>query len=172
MKAEAVGELSHVVVSQRDYPAAIQLAEDSLRICREQKHRAGKIEPYTVLGEAALGKGDLESAAQYFGRAVKIANDTWRPSYGLHALVGLVKLLSAQGDIEGAYRLGSIVLTNSASWQWSKDSVAALLARLEVELSPESISAAREWGKEKQFEEVISYYLSTETIGESSSMSS
>jgi tetratricopeptide (TPR) repeat protein len=168
LKGQALGELGHVLVSQRDYPAAVQLAEDSLRICREQEHRAGMIRPNTVLGEAALGSGELESARQYFGRAIKIANDSWLPSFALHALAGLAQLLAAQGDVEGAYRLGTFVLNKPASWQWSKDRAAALLSRLEAELPPESITAAREWGKEKKLEEVTSYYLSTVTIGEPS----
>jgi tetratricopeptide (TPR) repeat protein len=169
LMAEVLGQLSHVAVSQGDYPAAMQLAEQSLKICREQEHRTGMIAPNTVLGEAALGLGELESAEQYFERAIKIAGDRWRPPYGLHALVGLARLLAAQGDLEGACRLGTFVLNSPASWQWSKDSAAALLSRIEPELSPESISAAREWGIAKELEEVASYYLSTETAGALSS---
>lgn len=166
LEAESPGELSHVLVSQGDCPAAIQLAEDSLRICREQEHEAGMIEPNTVSGEAALGSGDLESPGRYFGRAIKIADDLWRPSLAHHALAGLAQLLAAQGDVEGAYRLGIIVLDNPASWQWSKDRTAAFMPQLKAELPPESVTVAPEWAEEKKLEEIIGYYLSTSTVGD------
>ena len=164
LKAEALSELGYVLVSTGNYHAAVQLAEDSLRICGEQDHKGGMIEANIVLGEATLGMSDLESAAKYFRQAIMIANDTWRQPKGHHALAGLTRLLAVQGDKEGAYRLGCFVFSNPASWQWSKDLVADLLANLETELSPESVSASQEWGENKQFEEVASHYLSTETI--------
>ena len=158
-RSVTLGELGLVLVSSGDYASAVQLAEESLRICREQEFRSGVIEPNIVLGEAALGMNDLDSAAKHFRRAIRIAADTWRPPEGIHALAGLARLLAAQGDSEGAYRLGNFVLANSASWQWSKDIAADLLAQLEMGLSPESVSAARKWGNEKRFEEVASQYL-------------
>lgn len=166
LKGEVLGELSHVAVRRGDSIAANDLAEHSLRICREQEHQVGMIEPNTVLGEVALDLGELESAGRYFSRAIKLASDTWRPSSCLHALVGLVRLLAAQGDVEGAYRLGTFVLYNPASWQWSKDIATDLLAQLKAGLSPESVSAAREWANEKKLEEVTRYYLSTSTPGD------
>jgi predicted ATPase/DNA-binding SARP family transcriptional activator/tRNA A-37 threonylcarbamoyl transferase component Bud32 len=166
LTAEVLAQLSHIAVSQGDYPAAMQLAEQSLQICQEQEHRTGMIEPNTVLGEAALGLGELESAEQYFERAIKIAGDRWRPPFTLHALVGLARLLAVQGDVEGAYRLGTFVVNNPASWHWSKDSVATLLSQLEAEMPPESVLAAREWANEKELEEVTSYYLSSSTSGD------
>ena len=111
------------------------------------------------VGEAALGMNELEAAETHFRQAIRKAADTWHTPEGNHALVGLARLLAIRGDTEGAYRLGSFVLANSASWQWSKDNAADLLAEIKVELPPESISAARKWGNEKRFEEVASHYF-------------
>jgi tetratricopeptide (TPR) repeat protein len=149
LKAETFGEMSHVAVNERDFATAGQLAQDSLTLCQELEHRAGEIEPYTVLGEAALGLGDFQAAAQHFQRALQTAGDVCLPSYALHALVGLAKLLAAVDEKARAYDLTTFILHHPASWQWSKDSVAPLAAELEA------VTAALKWGTEKNLEEVI-----------------
>jgi tetratricopeptide (TPR) repeat protein len=144
-----------VAVDEGDFATARQLAQDSLTLCQELEHHAGEIEPYTVLGEAALGLGDFQAAEQYFQNALQTASDVWLPSYALHALVGLAKLLAAVDEIARAYDLATFILHHPASWQWSKDNLAPFMVELEAELPPEAVTAALRWGTEKNLEEVI-----------------
>jgi hypothetical protein len=108
-----------------------------------------------VLGEAALGLGDFQTAAQHFQRALQTAGDVCLPSYALHALVGIAQLLAAVGEKARAYNLATFILRHSASWQWSKDSIAPLIAELETELPPEAVTVAQGWSQEKKLEGVI-----------------
>ncbi len=82
--------------------------------------------------------------------AVKV----WWPSFALHSLVGLALLYVAKDEKERVYELAILVQNNPASWQWSRDSSAVLLPRLEADLQPESIIAARKWGKEKRLRKI------------------
>lgn len=124
-------------------------------LCQELEHRTGEIEPCAVLGEAALGLGDFQAAAQHFQRALQTAGDICLPSYALHALVGLAKLLAAVDEKARAYALATFILGHPASWQWSKDSVVPLMAELEAELPPEAVTEAQRQWREKTVEEVI-----------------
>jgi len=129
-------------------------------LCQEQEYRTGKIEPYTVLGEVAIGLGNFPEAKIYFRKALHIAIEVWVPSYALHALVGMAKLLAAVGEKEQALELATCIGQHPASWQWSKDSIAPLSAELEAELPPDVVEAVESWVKEKELKEVIEELIS------------
>ena len=155
MKAEALSELAHVAVIEQNFASAGQLAQESINLCEERGHQRGMVEPLTVLGEVALGLDDFKKAGAYFRKALQKAVEVWVPPYGLHALVGMAYLLAAVGEKERALELATFTIQDPASWQWSKDSIAPLIAELETELPPNIVAAAQIWGKEKKLEEVI-----------------
>ncbi|HMQ54434.1 MAG TPA: tetratricopeptide repeat protein [Anaerolineae bacterium] len=154
MTAEGLGELANVSALEHSFAEAGQLAQDSLMLCQELEYRAGEIVPYTVLGEVALGWGNFPEAQANFRNALQIAVEVGVPSYALHALVGMAKLLAALGEKEQALELATCIIQHPASWQWSKDCIAPLAAELETELPPEVVQAARVRGKEKNLEQV------------------
>jgi tetratricopeptide (TPR) repeat protein len=113
------------------------------------------VEPLTVLGEVALGLGDFQEAETHFHKALQIAIERWVPAYALHALVGMANLLAAVGEKERALDLATFVIQHPATWQWSKDSIASLIAELEAELPPNVVKAVQMRVKEKNLEEII-----------------
>jgi hypothetical protein len=104
--------------------------------------------------------GNLPEAKTYFQKALQTTMEDWVPAYALHALVGMIKLLAVVEDKETALELALFVNQHPASWQWSKDSIASLIAELEAELPPKVVTAARARGKEKTLEGVIAVFLS------------
>lgn len=155
MKAEGLSELASLTILEQNFAEAQQLAQDSLALCQELEHRAGEIAPHTVLGESALGLGNLEKAEHYFHHALQIAAEVWRPSRALHALVGLAQLYTARGDKARAYETATIVMHHPASWQWSRDKVTPLAAQLEAELPSDAVKAAQSQGKEKELDRIV-----------------
>ena len=162
MKAEALGELASVTAMEQNFSEAEQLAQDSLALCQKLEHRTGEIAPYIVLGEVAFGLGNFPKAETHYRRAWQTAVEVWLPSYALHALVGLTKLLAIEGKKEQALELATFISQNPASWQYSRDRIASLVAQLEAELPPHVVKAAQTRGKEKKLEQNFSPLPSTQ----------
>ena len=155
MKAETLAELGQLAADERDFATARQLAQDSLALCQELEHRTGEITPHAVLGEVATGLGDFEAAEEHFHCALQIAGEVWQPSLALHTLVGLAQLLATVGEQARAYEVITLILHHPASWQWSRDRVAPLVAQLEVDLPTDVVQAIQTQEKEKELDRVI-----------------
>ena len=155
MKAETVGDLANVLAYEQDFAEAEQLAQDTLRQCQELDHRSGEIGPYTVLGEVALGRENYAEAKAYFQNALDIALEVSLPAYALHALVGTAKLLVAIGDEAQALSIATYVCEHSASWHWSKECLAPLVAQLTDTLAPDVVQSAQAWAAEQTLEGIV-----------------
>jgi hypothetical protein len=53
----------------------------------------------------------------------------------------------------------ALILHHPASWQWSKDRAAPLVAELEAELSPDAVAAARERGQGRDLDGTVAELL-------------
>lgn len=155
LRAETLAELSWVALDEGDYSIASQLARESLALCQELEHGQGEIAPYTVLGEVALGLSDFPQAQTHFQKALEIAVELWFPSYALHALVGMAKLLHETGEKERALVVAAFIRQHPAAWQWSKNRIAPLARQLDTELPRRVVKAIQTEGKEKELEVVI-----------------
>jgi hypothetical protein len=67
----------------------------------------------------------------------------------------MANFLAAVGEKERALEVATLVLHHPASWQWSKDSVAPLVAELETELPSEVVRMANARGKDRMLERVV-----------------
>ena len=72
---------------------------------------------------------------------------------------GYAALLASEGDIEKAQELLALVLCQAASWQLAKDRALPLVAKLEAELPPDVVAAARERGQARDLEATVAELL-------------
>jgi len=86
-------------------------------------------------------------------------HDGWRDVPAPLALAGTATLLAAEGEKERALELLALVLHHPASWQWTKDRAAALVAELEAELSPDAVAAALEHGRTRDLAATVAELL-------------
>jgi predicted ATPase/transcriptional regulator with XRE-family HTH domain len=137
LKAEALGELSHVMLLAGHPTEAEQLARESLTLCRQRSYRAGTVEPLMVLGQVACTETNWQAAKEYFRDCLQIAREVYLPAHALHALSGVVTLLSGEGKHTMACEVATFVRQHRASWQWTKDRVASAVAGRQVDGRPE-----------------------------------
>ncbi len=67
----------------------------------------------------------------------------------------MVNLLATVGEKERALELATFVIRHPATWQWSKDTIASLIAELKAKLSPNAVKAVQARASEKKLEEVF-----------------
>jgi hypothetical protein len=193
--------LSLAAIIQAGYDGASQLANTTLKLCQEIGDLIGSTLPLIVLGHAALGRDELETAKGIYTRCLKIAQETGfhyaiqtptkylskvalslgmlseAEKYLVQSLsitkeIGFVRdivnlfyeyarLQVAQDNITGAVELLALVIQHPASDQYRmlegriRDSARGLLAKLESELPPQSLSAALERGQGLDLDEIV-----------------
>jgi predicted ATPase/DNA-binding CsgD family transcriptional regulator len=90
---------SMVALIQDDYDKARRLAESNLELYEEIGNVIGPTMPLIVLGYAALGRGELEEAREFYLRCLKISQETGFP-YGIQtATKYLCKVTLSLGDL-------------------------------------------------------------------------
>jgi predicted ATPase/class 3 adenylate cyclase len=112
-----------------------------------------------VLGEAACGLGDLCRSRRTFYRALVATEEAGETVRTPFILVGVARLLAAEGDRERALQLLALVLHHPTSWQWMKDRAAPLAAELEAELLPEVVAAAWQRGQVRGLDATVAELL-------------
>jgi predicted ATPase len=139
LKAEALGELSQVMLLAGHAAEAEQFARESLTLCRQRSYRAGAVEPLLVLGQVACAQENWPAAEDYVREALQIARELYLPTYALHALSGVVRLLLGKGKDTLACDVATFVQKHPASWQWTKDRVGSAVTGRQVAGQSEGI---------------------------------
>jgi predicted ATPase/class 3 adenylate cyclase len=112
-----------------------------------------------VLGEAAVGLGDLGEARRFFHRALEATQAAGESVRIPFVLVGIAGLLAAEGETVRAVELLALVLEHRSSWQWVKDRASALIAELESKLPPDVAAAAWERGRARDLDATVAELL-------------
>jgi tetratricopeptide (TPR) repeat protein len=112
-----------------------------------------------VLGEAAVGLGDLGEARRFFHRALEATQAAGESVRIPFVLVGIAGLLAAEGETVRAVELLALVLQHRSSWQWVKDRAKELGAELEYGLPPDIVAVAWERARARDLDATVAEFL-------------
>ncbi len=150
------GELANVL---GQYAEAARMAQEALSVSKKLDYPDALARSFEVLGDATYGLGDFRKAREYYLRALETALTVWAAPLALLTLVGMARLLVAEGEKERTSELLALVLHHPASWQWAKDRAAPLVAELEAELPPGVWAVAWERGQARDLEATVAELL-------------
>ncbi|HYO39707.1 MAG TPA: BTAD domain-containing putative transcriptional regulator [Nocardioidaceae bacterium] len=105
--AAALVHRARAAVATADYPQAAALARESLHLNEAHGHREGWVGSLHTLGFASVGSGELEAAADAFGRALQAALALHHPGALAESLDGLTLVATAEGRWEDAAQLSA-----------------------------------------------------------------
>jgi tetratricopeptide (TPR) repeat protein len=162
--ADRLGDLGELALAMGEYTQAAQFAQESNAVYARvvgEFHNWG----LRVIGNAALGLGDLQTARKYLCLSLQHALKIHRWGHALLVLVVIAGLLAKEGKEERAFELLALVMSHRASWQMGKDKALPLIAELEAKLPPEVVAAAQARGLARDLDATIQELL-TELEGE------
>jgi tetratricopeptide (TPR) repeat protein len=142
-----------------DYDGAKQAYEQSLAVYTETSFQWGIATALNSLGSVSREVGDAPMARQYFRAALKKAMDVRSPKIALDTLTGIAGLMAKEGDQEGAVEYLALVLNHPSVEGRTADAAERLLNQLRLELPLESLEAASERGRERDWRQVASQLL-------------
>ena len=158
-RAMVLGDLSEVANVLGEYAKATQLAQESLAMDEKLGYPVEKAWAFRVLGNAACGRRDFQGARGYLRQALEATMSVRAIAPALLTVVGIAALLMSEGKRERALELLALVLSHRATWQWTKDRAAPLVAKLEAELSPHLFVAAQERGRARDLDTTMTELL-------------
>jgi predicted ATPase/predicted Ser/Thr protein kinase len=115
--------------------------------------------PCRTLGEALVGLGDLPNARGYLCESLAIAHNLQEKCDELLAITAISAYFVAKGDGAKALELITLINHHPAAWQWTRDRVAPLAARLESELPSHVVAAAKERGRARDLDATVAELL-------------
>ena len=127
-----------------DYPEALRLGRAGYEAFSEVNHRWGTIAALCRIGFPALALGDAEEAGQRFGEALERAHGSEAISLELLALSGIGAWLEQRGDSVHAATMLTFALGHEQLPAAYSFPARPALERLEAELSPAQLAAARD----------------------------
>jgi len=142
-----------------DYDEAMRLARGGFAAFQEANHRWGMISARCRLGFAALALGDVAGARRDLELALEDARRAQATSLTLLALSGIGVLLAREGDERRAAEVLSFVLRYPGFPPFYFVTAQPELDRLEVELAPDELEAAREAATAASLEELVAEAL-------------
>ena len=138
-----------------DYSAALRLGRAGFEAFAESNHRWGLIVALCRIGFAALALGDGAEARERFGEALERAHDAQAVSLELLALSGIGACLA---EDPAERERAAVILTFAIGHEQLPPSYAfaarPALDRLEAELPPEQLRAARDAAAAATLEEL------------------
>ncbi|HUF01839.1 MAG TPA: AAA family ATPase [Gaiellaceae bacterium] len=144
-----------------DYEQAMEHARAGYEGFEQANHRWGMAAGLCRLGFAAGALGRLDEARAYLLRALELAREMQATSLLLHALSGVGVLLAREGADRRAAEVLAFSLGHEAMPALNGLVARPTLDRLETELDPEDLAAARETATSMDLGELVS-----ETLGE------
>ena len=97
-RADLLARAAELAYRQSDYAATVELAEESLGICRELGDRQGAASMLIKLGNAAIEAGDETAAVEYLEEALAIWRELADPYGVARALISLGWAALKTGD--------------------------------------------------------------------------
>ena len=144
-----------------DYEQAMEHARAGYEGFEQANHRWGMAAGLCRLGFAAGALGRFDEAREYLRRALELAREMQATSLLLHALSGVGVLLARDETDRRAAEVLLFSLGHEAMPALNRQVAQPTLDRLEAELDPESLAAAREIAASTDLDELVS-----ETLGE------
>ena len=138
-----------------DYEQALRLGRAGHDAFADVNHRWGMIGAACRVGLALASLGDSNGARERFRWALEQAQATEAKSLALLALSGVGVLLAREGEQRRAYELLTFVFGAPGFPPFYFISARPELDRLEAELAPEELAAAREAARAADFQEVV-----------------
>jgi tetratricopeptide (TPR) repeat protein len=151
-------DLGELMLAMQEYPLAAQYAQQSLDIYAWDLSEASSWE-LRVIGNAALGMGDLEKARTYLHLSLRQAEKYHDWGFSLLALVGIAEFFVRVQKEELALELLALVMHHPKSWQLGKDQAAPLIAELKSKLPPEFAAATQARGRSRDLETTVQELL-------------
>jgi len=139
----------------RDYDEALRLGRAGHDAFADVNHRWGMIEATNRVGFALLALGDRDRARERFRWALEQAQATGAKSLALLSLSGVGVLLAREGEERRAAELLTFVFGYPGFPPFYFITSRPELDRLEAELAPEQLAAAREAAQVADFESVV-----------------
>ncbi|HET6821828.1 MAG TPA: tetratricopeptide repeat protein, partial [Anaerolineales bacterium] len=109
----------------------------------------------TDLGHILIERGAEREARNAFQQALQIAMRIQTIPIALSALVGIARLYAQQGMIERAFTLAAHSWGHPSSSQQTKDRAEHLCQKLEKQVSPEQVEAARSKSQSLTWKDLI-----------------
>jgi predicted ATPase/DNA-binding CsgD family transcriptional regulator len=117
-------------VQQQDQPLALHLAETSLAHFRELGDTPYRAFPLGLLGLIQSERGELEAARPLLEDSIVICEKTGLATEAVHLVLGLARLLAAEGEVAAARGLYRENLTLLVEFNVYKEAIAAGLEGL------------------------------------------
>jgi predicted ATPase/transcriptional regulator with XRE-family HTH domain len=157
--ANVEGNLGLVAHAMQDLNEAYRLLLASLERNRTIGDHLGLADRYNHLAWVSLDLGQPIAAQQYFGEALRIADEIQNLPRVLDALVGLAALQAQAGTSKRALQLVAYVLNQPASNQETKARAEQLRTALVGQMTPEAFAVMWAEGRTLALEQAISLAL-------------
>ena len=157
--ATMFSDLGELMLAMQEYSLAAQYAQQSMDIYAWDLGETDSSWELRVIGNAALGMGDLEKAQTYLYMSLKQAEKFHNWGHSLLTIVGIARLLAQLGKEELALELLALVMCHPASWQMARDQATPLIAKLLVKLPSDVAVSAQELGQSRDLNTTIQELL-------------
>jgi len=161
--------LGHVALAHEEYKSAKEFYLRCLKIAQQTGFNYSTQTSSKYLAKVSFLMGDYIETEKYLVECLALSKEVRFVRDILNLLYEFARLKTAQNDLEEAVELLALVIDHPTSNQirWLegriRDSAKGLLAKLEVELSPEVYSAALERGQELDLDDVVSDLIGSKT---------
>jgi tetratricopeptide (TPR) repeat protein len=160
--ARSLNNLGEVHKNQGEFPQARALYREALPLLQEINHKWGIAAVHDNLGYIAVLFGDLVDTRIHFKEALRIGEEIGASTTTLDVMVGVARLLAAEGKPERASELIGMVRAQSGANSEIERKVNATLITVAPQISDEMIQAALERGKTLNMTEVVKAFLADE----------
>lgn len=149
---KAMGDLA---LANGQYDQAVEQFQMSLVSAQREYHSWGQSYALQGLGRAALGLGDHAEAGRFIRQALVLSRREGSKALDFVILDAAAGYFQSLREDALAVELAALISTHPASWQESKDHMAAILTGAAGRLSADQLSAAYERGSQMELEDAI-----------------
>ncbi|MEO1166447.1 MAG: hypothetical protein AAFV98_21900, partial [Chloroflexota bacterium] len=157
-KRGIVSNLNNLANIQEDDDLAKELYQQSLAINQNLGDKRGIFHGFLGLAKIAFKQSD-EQAPSWYVQALHTAYSIQAIPQTLSAILGLSGVLLQRGQAKRATQLIGLVQYHPAQNHSTRDEVNELMPLLEATISPDSLQAALERGKELNLDTVVQELL-------------
>ena len=151
--------LGRIAQAQGDHTQAVAMFRKCLAMFAEVGTRQDETRILSEMCHSLFALGDDAEAERGWHEALRLTAETQSTFAALDALSGIAALRARQGHIEQAFELALFVLNHPASVRDTQDRAARLRARLEAQLTPGQMEAARARVQAKTFDAAVNEAL-------------
>ena len=158
-QSASLSYLGQVASLLGEHASAQELLQESLSINRETGDRHATAERLKQLGRAACRMGAHQASKDYFDQALELALEIRAIPVVLDSLIGVAELFRRVGKNGPALELLTFVAHQTESGRELEGRALALIPDCETDLSPQTASRHREWGRARTLEEAVNLAL-------------